>query len=413
MEAHYSAQPGEFAALVAYHFEAAGQYVQAAVHEAQAAKWLGATNSAQALKHWRKVWTLLDGQEHSAQADSLRALAGGRIVFLGWREGISAQEAQQIIHAAIDLAHEADTRLVQLLLYAQGRILQSGGGPADDYVACIQKAIALSQPGKDVGRIAMLHVALSQAYAWAGLLREGLAASDVAMAGLEQIDRFDREFMDLSIEHWALGIRSRLLIRMARFQEAQKTLEQMLVMDKDLDDPVISQIACHLQFELASSSGHADQARFHAEKVSQIAAQFASPYSRVFALWCAGSAQITSNDFAAALQSYTLALQVITQTKVAVEFETEIQAGLAQSCLMVGDHKRAVQVASQALALSRKRNNRLSECKALIVCGAALKTSDDRANASEADALFAQAKQLIAQTGAKIFEGDLQLARST
>lgn len=412
MEAHYSAQPGEFAALVAYHFEASGQFVQAAVHEAKAAKWLGSTNSAQAIRHWRKVWTLLDGQERSLQVNSLRALAGGRIVYLGWREGVRPDEVQQIIHEAINLAHEVDTRLVQLLLFAQGRILQSGGGPADDYVACIQKALALSQPGKDIGRIAMLHVALSQAYAWAGLLRQGLAASDVAMAGLEHIDSFDREFIDFSIEHWALGIRARLLIGMASFQDAQTTLEKMLSLDTGLADPVIGQIAHHLQVELASCSGHADKASTHAEKVSQIAAQYASPYSRVFALWCAGKAQITGHDFDAALQSYALALEVITQTRVAVEFETEIRVGLAESHLKLGNFEKAMQAAEQALAQSRQRNNRLTECKALIVCGGALKRHGDAASSGRSKACFGQADQLITQTGAAIFESELQLARA-
>ena len=412
METHYSAQPGEFAALVAYHFEAAGQFVQAAVHEATAAKWLGSTNSAQAIRHWRKVWTLLDGQERSLQVNSLRALAGGRIVYLGWREGVRPDEVQQIIHEAINLAHEVDTRLVQLLLFAQGRILQSGGGPADDYVACVLKALALSQSGKDAGRIAMLHVALSQAYAWAGLLREGLAASDVAMAGLGHIDSFDREFIDFSIEHWALGIRARMLIRMARFQEAQATLEQMLFLDKGLADPVIGQIAHHLQVELASCAGQADKALSHADKVLQIATQYASPYSRVFALWCAGKAQITGHDFNAALQSYAQALQVITQTHVAVEFETEIRVGLAESHLRLGEFEKAVQAAEPALALSRQRNNRLTECKALMVCGGALKRYGDAASAGRAEDCFGQAHELIAQTGAAIFESELQLARA-
>ncbi len=134
MEAHYSAQPGEFAALIAYHYEAAGQLVNAAQHEARAAKWTGSTNSAQAIKHWRKVWTLLEGQERSPQVNSLRGPRRGRIVYLGWREGLSPEEVQLIIHEAIGHASEVDSRLVQLLLFAQGRILQSGGGAADDYV---------------------------------------------------------------------------------------------------------------------------------------------------------------------------------------------------------------------------------------------------------------------------------------
>ncbi len=411
MEAHYSAQPGEFAALVAYHFEAAGQFVQAAVHEAQAAKWLGSTNSAQAIKHWRKVWTLLDGQERSLQVNSLRAFAGGRIVFLGWREGISLEEAQQIIHEAIDLAHEVDTRLVQLLLFVQGRILLSSAGPADDYVACMQKALALSQPDKDVGRIAMLNVALSQAYAWAGLLREGLAANDVAMAGLHQIDKFDLEFIDFSVEHWALGIRVRLLIRMDSLEEAQTHLDAMLAASHGLNDPVIAQIAHHLQVELASRSGHADLATAHSAKVSQIAARHASPYSKVFSLWCTGLACGTDEDFESALKCYSQALQLISATHVAVEFETEIQAALAETHYSAGHFELALTAAQKTLVLSQQRNNRLTECRARIILGGVFRWQGQEKTLEAATDSFLQAEQLISLTNAKTYQQSLQTER--
>jgi tetratricopeptide (TPR) repeat protein len=147
--------------------------------------------------------------------------------------------------------------------------------------------------------------------------------------------------------------------------------------------------------------------------VLQIATHHASPYSKVFSLWCSGVAQVTGKNFGAALQSYMLALQLITQTKVAVEFEAEIQAGLAESYLKTGDHDRAMQVAEEATALSRRRNNRPSECKALIVYGAALKASGNADNATRAEALFDQAEQVITKTSAKIFERELKLVRSS
>jgi class 3 adenylate cyclase/tetratricopeptide (TPR) repeat protein len=411
MQAHYSGQSGEFSALVAYHFEAAGQFVQAAVQEAVAAKWLGSTNSAQAIKRWRKVWTLLDGQERSSQVTSLRALAGGRIVYLGWREGVRPEEVQQVIQEAIDLAHEVDSRLVQLLLFARGRILQSGGGPADEYVVCIQKALALSQPGKDVGRIAMLHIALSQAYAWAGLLREGLAASDVAMAGLAQIDSFDREFIDFSVEHWALGIRVRLLIRMNRLEEAQIHLNAMLSSPEGLNDPVIAQIAHHLQVELACCFGLADVALSHSGKVSQIAAQHGSPYAKVFALWCAGLSAVTNKNFDTALDCYVQAAQLIADTRVAVEFETEVQVGLAETHCEIGDLELANDAGQKALVLSQQRNNRLTECRARIVLGAVAVGKSPTDAVQAATLSFLQAEQLIGLTNANMYQQRLQSAR--
>lgn len=404
MEAHYSSQSGEFAALIAYHYASAGQFLNAAQHEARAAKWAGSTNSAQAIKHWRKVWTLLEGQERSQQVNSLRALAGGRIVYLGWREGLNPQEVQQIIQEAIGLANEVDSRLIQLLLFAQGRILQSGGGAADDYVECVRKALSLTPPGKDIGRVAMLNVALSQAYAWAGLLEQGLAANDAALLGVASIDKFDREFIDFSIEQWVLGIRVRLLIRMNRLEDAQVCLRQMLSADEMLGDPVIRQITHHLHVEFAAITQNFALAQEHAAIVVNLAQQHASPYSKVFALWCSGQAEASTGNLAAAQHSFSEALEFIASTKVAVEFEAEIRASLAECHHQLGNLDLALEVAKENIGISKARNNRLAECRALIVWGGVLGQRSDVDSREKALELFNQAEQLIDLTGAKICE---------
>ena len=96
---------------------------------------------------------------------------------------------------------------------------------------------------------------------------------------------------------------------------------------------------------------------------------------------------------------------------MAVEFETEIRVGLAESHLRLGNFEKAVQTAEQTLDLSRQRNNRLTECKALMVCGEAFKVGDAH-SISRAKASFEQAQRLITQTGATIFERELLLARA-
>lgn len=412
MEVHYSAQAGEFAALVAYHYAAAGQFVDAAQHEARAAKWAGSTNSAQAIKHWRKVWTLLDGQERSQQVNSLRALAGGRIVYLGWREGLNPQEVQEICSEAIGLARDMDNRLEQLLLFAQGRLLQSGGGAADDYVASVLKALSLSPPGKDIGRVAMLNVALSQAYAWAGLLEQGLAANNVALRGVSSIDKFDREFIDFSIEQWALGIRTRLLIRMNRLDEAQTCLQQMLSADERLDDPVIRQITHHLHVELAAATQNAELAQEHVEIVVNLGRQYASPYSKIFALWCSGLAEVSVGNLTAAQHGFSQALDLIASSKVALEFEAEIQACLAECHHKQGNLELAQEIAQINIGISKPRNNRLAECRALIVLGGVMGQKPEADSRERALSLFDEAEQLILLTGAKIYEPLLLSERS-
>jgi adenylate cyclase len=413
MQDYYRDQLDEYAGLISYHYESAGQFLDAADHAARAAQWVGSTNSALAIKHWRKVRALLQDHPRTGQVDSLRALAGGRIVYLGWREGLGLQEVQLLIEEAMALASEGDSRLVQLLLFAHGRMLQSTGGPADGYVGSILKALSLPSAGADAGRIATLNLALSHAYAWSGLLREGLAANDLALQGLSSIDKFDREFIGFSIEQWVLSIRVRLLNRLGRFDESQFYLQQMPVDADSSDDPVMRQIAHHVYVDLAWCKNDAALAKKHAATVARIAEKHPNPYSKVFALSCNGLSQLTARDFDGAMQTFSEALKLIESRNVGVDFEAEMLAGLAECHQHLGNFEQALACAKQAVATSRQRSNRLAECRALIVWGAVLAADAEPEGAGQAEVLFEQAAQLIALTGATILEGALLHARTT
>lgn len=412
MEVYYRDQLDEYAGLIAYHYESAGQLVDAAHHAARAAQWVGSTNSALAIKHWHKVRALLQEQPRSARADGLRVRAGGQIAVLGWREGLTLQEVQPFIDEATELAGEVDRRLIQLLLMVEGRMLQATGGPADGYVERIQKALSLMGPEADSGRAATLNAALSHAYAWAGLLEQALAANDLALEGLNDIDKFDREFLGFSIEQWVFNIRVRLLNRMGRFDEAQSYLQQMSAEAELSDDPVMRQIAHHVYVDLAWCKNDAALARKHAAAVASIAEKHQNPYSRVFALSCDGLSQLTARNFDNAKQMFFEALQVIKSTNVAVDFEAEMLVGLGECDQHLGNFKQALIFAREAVLVSRQRSNRLAECRALIVWGGALVADNEPDGVGAAEIMFEQAEQLIRLTGARIFDDTLARART-
>jgi len=412
MESHYSAQAGEFAALIAYHYAAAGQNRSAAQHEASAARWAGSTNSAQAIKHWRKVRTLLQDQMHDVESDRLRAMACSQISLLGWREGMGLAEVKLFIDEAMELAARVDSRLTQLLLMIEGRMLQANGGPADGYVGRVQKALLLMPEGTDEGRAATLHAALSQAYGWAGLLEEGLAANDVALKGIAKIDQFDREFMGFSIEDWLLGLRGRLLTRLGRFEEAQVCLQKMVVAGESSIDPTILQIAHHGYVDLACGREDVSLAREHALRITKLNERYAIPYLNAFALSSHGMAATVANDFKQALASFTEALALIRSSNVAPEYETEILASLAECFRRDGDLEQSLLFAQEAIVLSRQRSTRLPECRALITLGAALMDAHGASRLEEVEAQLQQAETLIGITGARIFDGFLQSERA-
>src|SRR5207245_5876765 len=102
-------------------------------YAARAAMWVGSTNSAQAIKHWQKVRSLLQKQPRSHANDALRIMASGQLAWLGWREGLTADEAKPFIDEALAWSRETDNKMIPLLLFVDGRITVTSGGLADAY----------------------------------------------------------------------------------------------------------------------------------------------------------------------------------------------------------------------------------------------------------------------------------------
>jgi class 3 adenylate cyclase/tetratricopeptide (TPR) repeat protein len=412
MRSFYKDRLDEFAGLIAYHYEASGQLLDAANYEARAAMWVGSTSPAQAIKHWQRVRLLMQEQAHSKANDALRIMASGQIAWLGWREGMTGETAKPFIDEALSWAREADDTMIPLLLFVEARITAASGGPADSYVERVKETLSLLKGKMSVGRIATLNCALSQAYGWAGLLNEALAANDAAMLGIPDIEKFDNQFLGYSVEHWILSLRGRILLRLGRFDEAKQYLDMLLRIEQALLDPAV-QFIPHLGYvDLAWCRGDAELAERHAMRVAEIAEKGGTPYLRVYAYACAGTAKSVAGNFVGAARDFTEGLEFVQQAKAAMAYEPELLASLADCYYQMEEMEQAIVIAKDAIELAQERNARLAECRASIICGAALLAKHGGVRFDEADGLFHHAEDLIRMSGARIYEPLLLQARS-
>jgi adenylate cyclase len=411
MELYYAEQLDEYASLIAYHYEQADQHLPAARFMARGALWMASASSARGIGAWRKVRSLLEQCPRSPEVDRMRAFAAGKICYLGWREGLERGELEHLITDAINLAADTDAGLIQLLLFAHGRLIQSSGGAADSYVENVQRALSMSDE-VDPGRRATLNLALSHAYAWAGLLKEALDANDAALQGLGRIDLLDREFIGFSVEQWAYGIRLRLLNRMGRLQEARECLASLSEHVSNITDPVMRQLVHYAHLDHAWISKDRELARRHGELVVRIPDEEASPYSRVLAHSGRAIALHVGGELQAAKQSFAEALRIVRQGRAGLDFEPEFLAGLAECELDLGQAEAAAASAREAVRAARQRTNRATECRAMLTLAIALAVQGGEGARGEAASLVAQAEALLVQTGAQAFRPALLRARA-
>jgi adenylate cyclase len=398
MEQHYADQLDEYSALVSHHYEAAGHPVRAAGYSARAARWLGSTDSAQAVEHWRKVRALLQDQPRSVESDRLKVLACAKIAWLGWREGLPMAEVMPFIEEARLIAGTEDARIMRLLLFLEGRMLQANGGSVDRYIALVRQALASIEPAAGEGSKVLLHTALCQAYGWAGMLSMALAMSDAALDSIDCVDPFEEDFIGYSLRQWAMVMRGRLLTRLGRLQEAVECLEQVARLEPQAADPVLTQIAHHGLAEAACARKDTDAARRHSDAVFAIAEKQANSYLRVFAYACKALVSNAEGNFPDAIADLRQALSLLRRDNVAKEFETELLTTLAENHLSLRDFAAAEQHAREAVALSCERGNRQQEIRALRTTSSALTARFGQEKAGEAALLLRQADALLLVT---------------
>ncbi len=410
MEEHYIERPAELAGLLAYHYEAAAQAFPAAHHTARAAKWIGATSTREAVRLWHKVIQLLEDQEQSAMVHALLIMANAQIAWLGWREGMTGSEAEPFIREAVRIARGTDDSMIPLLLFVEARISGASGGSADTYVTVVSNALSLINSRSQIARAATLNAALSQAYGWAGLFREALAANNAAMVALPGPRSEDDEFLGYSVKHWILSLRARILARLGHLQEAVACSSEILDMRPELVDPTV-QFITHLAYvEVAWSQNDAATAERHAARISALAERHGSAYLRVYALASDGYSKALLKDFDGSISCFARSLDVVRNARVAMNYEADVLAGLADCYFRSADYDRAISTAREAIQVARMRSARSAEIRALITLGTALAGD---VGAADAESLFGEAHRLIALTGATIYQPLLTEARTS
>jgi tetratricopeptide (TPR) repeat protein len=344
--------------------------------------------------------------------DALRVMASVQTAWLGWREGQTIEESRPLLDEALAWARETGDSMLSLLLFVQGRIIVANGGPADHYVDLVKEALSLVDPVRDPGRAATLRAALSHAYGWAGRLDDALAANTEAMQGIDGVSAFDTRFLGWDARHWTLSLRGRLLARLGRLGDARECLDGMLAIDRSRVDPTVRFIA-HLGYlDIAAAGNDLPLALEHAEQITELARAYPSPYLRVFALACLGTAGIIAGDVEEATRHLSESLALLRSSSAAREYEPEVLAALADAYLLAGKLALAETTSREAVALAAARTARLAECRASMVLARTLLNGLDRSRQREVDALLDRAAALVAETGASAYGALLAQARS-
>ena len=411
IESFHRERGPEYAGLIAYHLEQAGEKLKAAQQNVQSAIWVGANDPSEALRAWKKVRELLQDQAVTPTTNYLRMMASGQIVNFGWREGIQAEEAEVYYEEAKQIALSlGDMRANALINAAYGRILANGGS-ADEYVERIREAIAIVDPEKDASVHITLKAVLCHALRLSGRMSDALQMNMEAMDRSQEIVKFDRQTLGFDIEIWLTAMRGQTLVMLGRGDEARPFLDRILQMEASQVDAIHYVIPSLAYVDLAWADDDAALAQVHADRAFSLAAKSGNPYLRVYAQACRGLCHAIAGQTSAAIDDLSKALSFARSRKAGLENEPRILADLAHVYLQAGDTALAAAMVGEALEVATARHARIPECLARIVRAKLLLRSEAADRQAEGAQELARASALVEETGARIFQHSIDCAR--
>ncbi len=395
----HAAHLDERAALLAHHYDEAGEAIPAARWHRRAAEWVGRTDIGAAIHHWQRVRAVLRGLSPDAETAALAIAACTRLLNMGWRVGMPLGEARALLEEGQALASAIGDRRAHLKLsMVFGRALGSVG----DVAGYLESAQENQRAAAEVDDVAL------RANAWGFLVD---AQSFVAQLPLieqmadEGLARFPR---DLPAEEWLVGVqphswfsfwRSYALSWTGRVAEGLVERERCRRLCEENGTPELLGYIAGFAAEIQQHCCDAEASLASARQIEEISRRLGEP--PVLVAWTQlafGRAHLAAGRTADSVESARAALDSF--GRVETFHAGNAAALLAEALLDGGDAAAACVAADEAIALCRRSLRRLYEACAHGVKARALLRRDGAQARDAAEAALAEAAALIEQSGA-------------
>jgi len=411
LEVIHATQLGEHAALLAHHWEAAGDAVAAARWHRRAARWIGARDRTLEMRHWQQVRALLDGTPESPETLVRRVTARIQMIHAGMSAGLDDAEASALFTEAMRLAEQLGQVGLQVWLLAEHSMGRATAGHLDEGLRHLQAGLDLAdRAGNALDRFA-IRVPGPRLLTWAGRLGEAVAMSQE----IETLSGGDPELAASLIGFSPLGLtlieRARALAPMGRLRDAWDAVAAATAIGQAREDRVVLAGADETRAEISYFAGDSAQARAAASRASAFGFGERFPIPIVL-----GEAYVLNGQWPEAIETLTQSLDRGRKWHVALPNEAWALALLAEAYAGAGDAARARESAEQAVDCARQRQVPVWEIHALLARARVLRMTDGAASAPRiADDLRA-AEALITRTEAHAYtpfvhEERAQLAR--
>jgi adenylate cyclase len=392
----------ERAALVASHFERAGNPLEAARWNDRAGGFALRSDVGEAMRRWRAALVHLDSAPKTDEALRIGIRARQRLIRYGARTGMDLDEAGRLYAAARPAAERLQdaTQLASVTFaYGSTAFWRGAVGEARDLWL---EAARLSDQTDDADAQASYWAAPPLALSWTGPVSEGLRAVERVVTLCGGNAGVGVSVLGFSVL-MAVGVTGAELLSLSgRVEDARAALDEALAVARARGEAEWIAWALSVYPRLARTPEEFEASLKRALEAVRIAEDSGNTSNHVLALGAVGIAEVGLGRFPEAAQTLSLALAEAHQHQVALFVEARLLAHLARTQLGMDHHETARQAADEAVEVARLQGARVVECLALLTRAQVGRATGaaDKALLADLDAALA----LVKETGALTYE---------
>jgi class 3 adenylate cyclase/tetratricopeptide (TPR) repeat protein len=392
LEERHAEALDEHAALLAHHWEQAGEPLEAARWYNRAATWIGLGAPAEALRSVRRVRELLADVPDSQEVLALRLEALGWIAVHTTRLGLGEGELDAIVEEGGALLSRIDGRpdleigfriSIGLAYVLEGRVA--------DAIAHGEETLSRAR-GLE-GQNLLLMAPLIMALTFAERVDRARALVEELAGGFDTVAAFAESAMGSVV----LANRGFGLTCAGRLGEAGSMLDHAIENAIAQGNLMARDVAHGYYALLERHRGFPPAALAHGRQAVELAEQVASPAGLRQALYHLGHAHLVNGD----LEQAHSVLERGLATGRGRHFSVRLLSALAETLARLGEHDRARETAREAIVVANATGQ--PEIPAQIALARALRLGDGIESEGPIGAALERAIELIEEFGARVY----------
>ncbi len=373
----------EFAALLAHHYEEAGDTLEAVRWHRRAAERMKGSDESSSVSHWQKVYDLTKSLPQTSEAMEHSLKACDQLLSNGWRTGLTEEAWEAIGEEGRAVAVKLEDPLGLYAMELGLATVRFLCGYVADAFEPAERALALADEVGDLEDRVESRFILSNLSWHGGRLAESLRfnaeVTELADGDLSLgLDRYG-----LSVVPWLYGQRGRVELWRGKPAEARSLLHRGMNQSRELGHMEVVNWCLFGLVELSWVTGVDDQTLAHAQRALELGEQVGSPLSENIGYVCMGTAHLVRGDAAAALEPLEVALHNCSERRLLRSWLPWVYSALSDARLAMGETQTAIDMAREGVVFSRRSKSYCFGLLCELSLARALRIHDAAANESE------------------------------